>query len=191
MKRTWHSLAVLVAAAALPLASLDAQSFTFHVGGGGAKGTQDLDNGTDTGWIGFAGADYLIGSVPGLSVGVTGSYTHIPWSGVDAATNIPAAFAELGYLIGATSASPIKPYLRGGVGVLQHRFEADGYGGDTESETRFGGAVGAGLNWMMGSVTPFVGIHYVTSGSSTSFATAYIGLGFGGGSRNGPVAIRR
>ena len=114
MKRTLHSLAALVVAAAgVPLAPVGAQNLVFFVGGGPAFGMQDLNNGTDTGWIGFAGADFLIKSVPGLSVGPTASYTHIPYSGVDAATNIPALFGELGYLVDATSPSPFKPYIRG------------------------------------------------------------------------------
>ena len=55
MKRTLHSLAALVvAAAAVPLAPVGAQNLVFFVGGGPAFGMQDLNSGTDTGWLGFA-----------------------------------------------------------------------------------------------------------------------------------------
>ena len=194
MKRTLHSLAALVvAAAAVPLAPVGAQNLVFFVGGGPAFGMQDLNNGTDTGWLGFAGVDYPIMSVPGLTVGATASYTHIPYTDVDAATNIPALFGELGYLIGATSPSPFKPYIRGGVGVLSHRFDVGGgYGGDgSTSETKVGVSGGAGINWIMKSVSPFIGAHVITAGKSTSFFTVYIGLGFGGGGGSAPSTHRK
>jgi|EndophyteCoNSPM_1038545.scaffolds.fasta_scaffold07993_1 opacity protein-like surface antigen len=188
MKRALHALAALVVAAALPLAPIGAQAVSFHIGGGGAFGTGDLADGTDTGWIGFAGLDYPIMSMPGFAVGATASYTHIPYSGVDAATNIPAVFGEVGYLIGAASPSRIKPYVRAGVGVMQHRYSADGgYGSDGDSETKLGGAVGAGLNFVMTSVTPFIGAHFITGGSDTSFIVAYVGLSFGGRPSSNPM----
>ena len=193
MKRTLHSLAALVvAAAAVPLAPVGAQNMVFFLGGGQAFGMQDLNDGTDTGWIGFAGADFLIKSVPGLSVGPTASYTHIPYSGVDAATNIPALFGELGYLVGATSPSPFKPYIRGGVGVMSHRFDVGGgYNGSSTSETKVGVSGGAGINWIMPSVSPFIGAHVISAGKSTSFFTVYIGLAFGGGGGSAPSTHRK
>lgn len=185
MKRTLHSLAALVVAAAVAVpVQARAQAINFFLGGGGAFGMSDLKDGTDTGWLGFAGLDYPIMSVPGLAVGATASYTHIPYSDVDAATNIPALFGELSYLIGVATTSPIKPYIRGGVGVMQHRYDpGGGYNEDSESETKVGVAGGAGLTWMMGSVSPFVGAHIISAGSSTTFATVYVGLSFGGSSK--------
>jgi hypothetical protein len=183
MKRTLHSLAALIIAAALPATPASAQNLVFFAGGGGVWGTGDLNDGTDTGWIGFAGVDYPIKSMPGAAIGVNGFYAHIPYSNVDAATNIPGGFLDVAYLIGATSPGRIKPYVRAGVGVIQHRFDTGGgYGGaDSESETKAAGGVGAGVQWMMPSVTPFVGVHFVTGGSDTSFLTAYVGFSFGGG----------
>ncbi|HEU4880179.1 MAG TPA: outer membrane beta-barrel protein [Gemmatimonadaceae bacterium] len=182
MKRTLHSLAALIIAAAVPAAQASAQNLIFFAGGGAVWGTGDLSDGTDTGWIGFAGVDYPIVSVPGVAIGVSGIYAHIPYSDVDAATNIPGGFLDVSYLIGATSPSPFKPYLRAGVGVISHRYDpGGGYNDNSTSETKAAGAVGAGINWMMPSVTPFVGVHYLTGGSDTSFFTAYIGLSFGGG----------
>ncbi len=183
MRRTLHSLVALVVAAAVPLVPLGAQNLSFFIGGGGAFPTGDLkDDGAETGWIGFAGIDMPIRSVPGAFVGVSGFYAHMPYEGEsDAATNVPGLFADVGYLFGATSPTRIKPYIRFGVGVLQHRYSLEGYSGDGTDETKLGGAVGAGLNFMMQSVTPFVGAHFITGGSDTSFLAAYVGLGFGGG----------
>jgi hypothetical protein len=183
MKRMLHSLLALAVAAAVPAVPLGAQNLSFFLGGGGAFPTGELkDDGAETGWIGFAGVGLPIRSVPGAFVGVTGIYAHIPYEGdLDDATNIPGLFADVGYVFGATSPTRIKPYMRFGVGVLQHRYELEGYGGEGESETKLGGAVGAGLNFVMQSVTPFVGAHFVTGGSDTSFFAAYLGFAFGGG----------
>ena len=89
-------------------------------------------------------------------------------------------FADLGYVFGATSPNKIKPYIRFGAGVMQHRYSTGGSYSDEESETKAGGAIGAGLNYVMPSVTPFIGVHFVTGGSDTSFLAAYLGFAFGG-----------
>jgi hypothetical protein len=78
MKRTLHSLAALIIAVAVPATTASAQNLVFFAGGGGVWGTGDLSDSTDTGWIGFAGVDYPIRSMPGLAIGVSGIYAHIP-----------------------------------------------------------------------------------------------------------------
>jgi hypothetical protein len=181
MKRTLHSIVALVVAASVPAVPLAAQNINFFIGGGGAFGMQDLSEDTGTGWIGFAGAGVPIRSVPGAVIGVTGFYAHIPYDPGDDATNIPGLFADLGYVFGATTPSRIKPYMRFGVGVMQHRYSTGGGYDSEESETKAGGAIGAGLNYVMPSVTPFIGVHFVTGGSDTSFLAAYLGFAFGGG----------
>lgn len=180
MKRTLLSLVALVVAATVPLAPVGAQNLNFFVGGGPAFGTGDLGDNTGTGWIGFAGAGVPITSVPGAIIGLTGFYAHIPYNPGDDATNIPGLFADLGYVFGATSPTRIKPYIRFGAGVMQHRYSTDGGYSSDDSETKAGGAIGAGLNFVMPSVTPFVGAHFVTGGSDTSFFAVYGGLAFGG-----------
>ena len=190
MKRTLHSLAALVVVAAV-LAAVPAKAqVIFFAGGGAAFPTGNLsDDGAETGWLGFVGLDYPLKAVPGAAIGLSGIYAHIPYEGdADDATNIPGGFVDIAYLFGMTSASMIKPYIRGGVGVIQHRYDPGGYGGDTESETKAAGAVGAGINFIMRSVSPFVGAHFVTGGSDTSFFSVYAGLSFGGGS---PAAAPR
>lgn len=181
MKRKLLSLVALVVAAVLTATPVKAQNVVFFVGGGGAFGMQDLSEDTGTGWIGFAGVGVPIKSVPGAEVGVTGIYAHIPYDPGDDATNIPGGFLDVGYMFGATSASKIKPYIRGGVGVISHSYSAGGGYSSDESETKAAGAIGAGLNFVMKSVTPFVGAHFVTGGSDTSFLAAYVGVAFGGG----------
>ena len=181
MKRKLLSLVALVVAAAVTATPMSAQNVVFFVGGGPVFGMQDLSEDTGTGWIGFAGVGVPIKSVPGAEVGVTGIYAHIPYDPGDDATNVPGGFLDVGYVLGITSPSRIKPYVRFGAGVVQHRYSASGGYGSDESETKAAGSIGAGLNFMMKSVTPFVGAHFVTGGSDTSFLAAYLGLAFGGG----------
>lgn len=193
MKRILLAAVALVVAAVLPVPALEAQSIIPFIGGGIAKGVSDLSDGTDLGWAAFAGAGLPIASAPGFSVGAVASWTHIPYSGsAGAATNIPALFGEVGYLIGATTASMVKPYVRAGVGVMQHRYDpgstTTAYTSDYQTKAGF--SAGAGLNFVMESVTPFVGAHFITGGSDTSFFIVYGGVSFGGG---GPskATIRR
>lgn len=184
MKRKLLSLVALVVAAAVTVTPLKAQNIVFFAGGGAAFGMQDLSDDTGTGWVGFAGLGVPIKSVPGAEVGVTGIYAHIPYDPGDDATNIPGGFLDVGYVFGVTSPSRIKPYIRAGVGVISHSYSSDGGYSSDESETKAAGAIGAGLNFAMKSVTPFVGVHFVTGGSDTSFLAAYLGFAFGGGGGN-------
>ena len=87
---------------------------------------------------------------------------------------------DFGYAFGVTSPGRIKPYVRGGIGAIQHRYDPGNSSADDESETKLGAAVGAGINIMMGPISPFVGAHFVTGGSDTQFYTVYVGLSFGG-----------
>lgn len=175
-------LALVVLAALIDAVPRTAQSQMWipFVGGGAAFGAGDLNDGTKTGWVGFAGLDYTIASMPGAAVGVSASRAHIPYEGSGGdATNIPAATVDVAYAFGATSGSMVQPYVRAGIGVLQHRYDHGNTTGKDESETKLAGAAGAGLNFNLGSsVTPFVGVHYIVAGSDTQYYTIYAGLGF-------------
>lgn len=190
MKRSMLSIAGLAVVASLFGGQLHAQNLSFHVGGGAAIGSGDLGDATKTGWMGFAGADMPIASMPGMVIGATASYAHIPYEGTgEDATNIPALFANLGYLFGATSPGRIKPWVRAGVGVLQHRYDAGNIPYDEEdSETKAGVSAGAGISFMMPAVRPFIGASFVSGGSDTQFIAVYAGLSLGGTSK---AAIRR
>lgn len=182
MKRLMISLAGLVVALAAPSSSVEAQNVSFHFGGGLAMGAGDLNDGTESGWMGFAGLDMPIMSVPGLGIGATASYAHIPYEGdADDATNIPALLVELSYLIGAASQSPLKVYLRGGGGVLQHRYDAGNSNIEEESETKAGFGAGGGILYAMKQVSPFAGVHFISGGSDTGYYTIYAGVSIGGG----------
>ncbi len=177
MKRITLFLAALVVTVALSSSSVKAQGVSFHVGGGIAMGAGDLSDNTGTGWMGFAGLDMPIASMPGLGVGATASYARIPYEGEsDFDTNITALLGELSYLIGATSSNPFKPYLRGGVGLVRHSFSSGYSNGDSDSKNKVGFGGGAGILYAMRQVSPFLGVHYFTSGSETSYYTVYAGI---------------
>ena len=179
MRHKLLSVGALVLAATVAQQNAGAQMIIPFIGGGPAWGSGDIsDAGSEMGWIGFAGIDYTLAAMPGATVGVNALYAHIPYEGEDVATNIPGAFVDLGYVFGATSASRIKPYVRGGIGVIQHRFSTGGSYSDDESETKLGAGIGAGVNIILGSISPFVGAHFITGGSDTQFYTAYVGLSF-------------
>jgi opacity protein-like surface antigen len=187
MRRTLLSVVTLVVAAGVTPQLAQSQMLIPFVGGGAAFGSGDLGDGTDTGWAGFAGLDYTLSAVPGATIGLTGSYAHIPYTD-GGATNIPALTVDLGYNL-APPTSKIQPYIRAGIGVLQHRWDPEG-NAESESETKFGGAVGAGLNFPMGSISPFVGAHLVTGGSDTQYYMIYAGLAFLPG-MPAPAPLRR
>ncbi|HUQ46774.1 MAG TPA: outer membrane beta-barrel protein [Gemmatimonadaceae bacterium] len=175
-------LAMVVLAALVDALPRTAQSQMWipAVGGGPAFAMGDLkDSGTETGWLGFAGLDYTLAAMPGATVGVSLSYAHIPYEGTaDDATNIPAATVDVAYAFGAATGAKIQPYVRAGIGVLQHKYDAGSSTGGDESETKLAGAAGVGISLNMGPVTPFVGVHYITGGSDTQYYTIYAGLAF-------------
>jgi hypothetical protein len=192
MKRLMMAVAGLVVAFAAMSVQARAQSPSFHVGGGVAMGMGDLSDVTETGWMAFAGVDMPIKSTTGLAIGATASWAHIPYEGDDDdATNIPALLVEAAYLIGAASPSPVKFYLRGGAGVLQHRYDAGNSGFDDESETKVGFGGGAGIMYARPGITPFAGVHVISGGSDTGYYTVYAGVSLGGGASNTASAIRR
>ena len=138
MKRILLVVAAIVAAVSTPLDDAHAQRrIVPFFGGGLASGSGDLSEGTDNGWHLFGGVDFPLGITPGLSFGVTASYTHVPYSGgFDEATNIPAIFGEFGYLALANSMSVIKPYVRAGAGVQVRRYDPGSTGFRDQSEAR-------------------------------------------------------
>ena len=144
MKHKLLSVAVLVLAAGVAQQTAGAQMIIPFIAGGPAWGSGDIsDAGSDMGWLGAAGIDYTLAAMPGAAIGLSAIYAHIPYSGsADDATNIPGLFADVGYAFGMKSPGRIKPYIRGGIGVMQHRYDPGNTNADDESETKLGAAVG-------------------------------------------------
>jgi opacity protein-like surface antigen len=168
MKRFLVSAISLALAGTSLCRSVEAQQrATPFLGGGMASGTGDLSNDTSNGWLVFLGVDFAFLATPGLSIGVVGSYTHIPYrGGFDEAMNIGGIFGEVGYVIAAASPGMFKPYVRGGPGLLVSQYEPGRINARETSETRFGFAAGAGLNIVMQPAAFFLGAHFVTDANA-------------------------
>jgi hypothetical protein len=159
------------------------------LGAGVASATGEFADYAEMGYTLFGGLDWLIASKPGLSVGLGASWTNIPHKGDEnEATNIPAVSVELGYLFGATSPSKLKPYVRGGAGFLQHRYDPGDTGFESESDTQAQIGLGVGLQYLMTSTSLFGGAHLVNGLDETTFMVFYGGIAFAG---SGASAIRR
>jgi hypothetical protein len=176
MKRILIAAVTITVAVTTPYGIAAAQRrFVPFAGGGLATGTGDLSQGTDNGWLAFAGVDVPLGLTPGLTVGLTGSYSHLPYRGAfSEAMNIPAVFGELGYVIAAKSSSIVKPYVRGGAGVQIRKYDPGSTGYRKQSDGGIAFSAGGGLQFLVSSTALFVGAHFVSD------ADAGV-LGFHGG----------
>lgn len=181
MKQILLSAATLLVALATPYGSADAQRRVVpFLGGGLAAGTGDLGDDTDNGWLVFGGLDFPLGLNPGLSFGVTASYARVPYKGAfNEATDIPSVFGELGYVIGATSSSIVKPYVRAGAGLQVRRYDPGSTGFRERSEGRFAFSGGAGLQFLVSATSLFAGAHFVSDGDAGVLAF-HGGVGFPG-----------
>jgi opacity protein-like surface antigen len=168
MKRILMVAVTAVATVMLPLDNIDAQRrIVPFLGGGLASGSGDLSDNTDHGWHVFGGADFPLGITPGLSFGVTASYTHIPYTeSFDEAMNIPAVFGELGYLAFANSTSIVKPYVRAGAGVQVRRYDPGSTGFRNQSEARLAFTAGGGLQLDVATTAVFVGAQFMSDANA-------------------------
>lgn len=189
MKRKLLPVVTLVVAAVVLPASGGAQMVPY-VGAGISTGTGDFGDYTDNGWTVFAGVVIPIASYPGLGLNLNAAYSRFKHKGGDDATNVPQAMVGLDYVMNAAGPGMVKPYIGAGLGVVQHRYDPGGSGYSSESETKFAAGGGAGLNFVMQSVTPFVGAYY-TYAEDTSFMTFYAGLGFSGSGAGNAIRFLR
>jgi len=180
-KRRLLRFVPVILAAVLPGNDVGAQQgLVPYLGGGVAAGAGDLSSDTDNGWLVFGGLDLTLAVLPGLSVGATVSYTHIPYQGgFNEATNITGVFGEASYVPWATSAMSLKPYVRAGIGMLQHEYDPGTTRFDSQSESKIGFSAGAGLSYNFGSAAPFLGFHFVGTGE-TGFLAFHGGVAFPG-----------
>ena len=191
MKRFLLAALILLGAVTLPVSDLAAQRRVVpYFGGGIATGNGDLSDDTDTGWLGYVGLDIPLSLTPGLSVGVTASYAHIPYKGsFNEATNIPGLFGEVGYVIAQRSSFPIKPFLRGGVGVEVHKYDPGSTAFREESETGMSFTGGGGLQLQVASTAIFAGAQYVSNGDA-GYLALHGGIAFPGKAHNANRALR-
>jgi opacity protein-like surface antigen len=159
----------------------DAQGTTLYISGGGSFPTGTFGDYADTGWMIAGGAVFDIGT-SGLGAGVDlfyGQNNH-SYEGAESSEKT-SPYGAMGFLqYGFQTSGKLVPYVFGGAGVLVHRFSAEGF--DSESDTQFGYQFGAGLDFPVGGTTSlYVEGRYMGS-SDTNYFAAMAGLAFGVGS---------
>ena len=150
------------------------------LGAGMIMPTGDLGTYADNGWMVFGGLDWNLASTPGLAIGVSAIFGNVGHNDEEgASTTIPGLSGDVAYILGATSPSKVKIYLRGGLGMLQHRYNPGEFGYESESETKAYFHGGAGLNFIQAARSFFLGAHMINAGD-TSFLLLHGGLAFSG-----------
>lgn len=184
MKRFLPVAVLSFAAATLPLHDAAAQRrIVPFFGGGLASGSGDLGENTDNGWHIFGGVDFPLGLTPGLSFGVTASYSHVPYTdSFDEATNVPALFGEVGYLVLANSSSIVKPYVRAGAGVQLRQYDPGETGFREQSDARLAFSAGGGFQFSVATTAVFLGAQFM-SDADAGILAFHGGLAFPGRAR--------
>jgi hypothetical protein len=156
--------AVIVIAAAVSFEDAGAQRRVIPFAGAGlASGVGDLSDGTDNGWLAYAGIDIPLPALnPALSIGVTGSYSRVPYAGTfDEATTVSALVGEVGYTINGLS-NVVKPYIRAGLGGQLRKYDPGTTGFREQSEGGLAVSGGAGVQFLVSSFAVVLGAHVVT-----------------------------
>lgn len=164
---------ISAAAVSLTLAApLTTQAQSVFVMAGGAFPTSDFGDAFDTGWMVAGGITFPLGP-GGFWLGLEGSYgkngTEV--DGVDA--NPIGAMVILGFDLPVPGG--LSPYVFGGAGLLAFKLSADDL---SDTESKFGYQLGAGLNLGSGPINPFVEARYEAS-TDIDFFAAMVGLAIG------------
>jgi opacity protein-like surface antigen len=164
----------LLAALALMGFAIPAQAqTTLYIEGGATFPTGDFGDYANTGWMAAGGLLFGIGD-SGFGVGGEVFYGENKHGtdevDLNSKTNPYGVMAIADYTFG--SPGGLQPYLFGGAGLLVHRFSADNF--DSESESQFGYQFGAGLSFPIGL---FIEGRYMGA-SDTQFFGAMAGWAF-------------
>ena len=165
MRRMQWATAMIVIATAVSFEDAGAQRRVIPFAGAGlASGIGDLSENTDNGWLAYAGLDIPLPALnPGLSIGVTGSYSRIPYAGTfDEASTVSAVMGELGYTIGAISTNSVKPDVRAGLGAQLRKYDPGSTGYRDQSQGGLAISGGAGVRFLVSSISIVLGAHVVT-----------------------------
>jgi hypothetical protein len=187
LKKLVGFLAALVMVAIAVPAQADAQA-TLYIGAGGSFPTGDFGDYANTGWMGAVGALFAAGPV-----GVGAEFFYGQNGHKDEASfyenekTTPYGFMGIvDYSFGESGA--IQPYVFGGLGIMWHKFSADGV--DSESDSGFAYQFGAGVSFPVGAKSSlFAEGRYMGSSLSegdysysTNYFAALAGFAFGLGS---------
>lgn len=179
MKRSILGAAAL--ALVLSASTVQAQGpMSFGVAIGASKATGD---GSDQVNLGYHALGTLAFAPPALPVGIRVDAMFNSF-GVDG-TGDPS-LRIMGANVNGTwgmpmAASPISPYLIGGLGMYNLKFDFDGCGDLCKGETEFGFNIGVGTKFALSGFATFAEIRYhsiQTEGGSTNFIPISFGIMF-------------
>lgn len=166
------TLALLLAAGTTPLAA----QIGFFLGGGPTFPTSDYNDYAKSGWMGMGGVALGLPALPVQIRGeaMYGSNKHEDTSGDRTDLYGAMANVSLSFPLG-----PVKPYIIGGVGTLNHHYSPGTDGVDSENEWKavYGG--GVGINLSLAIIGVFVEGRYLKRGD-TAFIPLMVGIRFGG-----------
>lgn len=147
MKRVALSLVALIAIAGV--GSLAAQEgVRFGIGGGVLMPLGTYKDADKLGFLVGADATLWFPTAP-VGIRVEGDFSQTSHkNGVGGHTTLYGGLAELVYAFGP-KASPVRPYVLGGVGYMHGKVEVTGFGSASESKVTFG--AGGGLAFKMGT----------------------------------------
>ncbi|HUR95907.1 MAG TPA: outer membrane beta-barrel protein [Gemmatimonadales bacterium] len=128
-----------------------AQGISFGFGGGVVVPTGDLGDANSMGYSGTAQVRVKPPVSP-LGFQVDAFYTRFGLEGVDGHSQMLGGTANAVFAF--PSASPVRPYLLGGVGLYNLKASIDGLG-STDSQTKFGLNAGAGFDFGLGKAQLF------------------------------------
>ena len=180
MKRSILGAAAL--ALVLSASAVQAQKpVSFGIALGASKATGD---GSDNINLGYHALGTLAWAPPTLPVGVRFDAMYNTFGFDDAFGD--GSFKIMGLNANATwgmpmAASPISPYLIGGLGMYQVKADIDGCGAECDAVTKMGFNVGVGTKFALSGFGTFAEIRYhsiQTEGSSTTFIPISFGIMF-------------
>jgi len=183
MKRTLLAVLAVGCLAVVAAPPVSAQGLRWGVNGGLLMPMGDYNTADKPGWIVGGGATYWLS---GGAVGVRGDFSYGQTKhdgGFTGDTKIAGGMASLVYGLGPSSAS-MRPFVTGGLGFYNVKVEFTGPGASSDSQSKVGFGVGAGVAFKAGTggmrvvvATRFTSVS--TDPSSTTFLPITVGLTFG------------
>jgi hypothetical protein len=169
------ALALVLSGGTTPLR---AQGVTISLGGGATAPLSDYKDYAKTGWMTSAGVHVLLPKAPVeiAAEGLFGQNTHNDGSGDK--TVLYGAVANIAYAFDIPN-SPVKPYVVGSVGGLNHHYSpgTSGYPSENQWKAVFGG--GAGVRVAFSGFGIFVEGRYLKR-DTTVFLPILAGVRIGG-----------
>lgn len=179
MRRITLSLVALIAIGG---GSLAAQNVRFGIGGGLLMPLSDYKNADKMGFLVGADATLWLPAAP-VGIRVEGDFSQTSHkNSVGGHTTFYGGLAELVYIFGP-KASPVRPYILGGVGYMHGKVEITGLGSTSESKAAFGAGGGVAFKLGTGNTRAFVEARWQSFQSDPSLKMVPIraGFRFGGG----------